>query len=59
MQDKAINSPRNCALCDSLLPQGSSISICGECIKVADCCTGLEDLSEVSWRICYDYSTIL
>ena len=48
MQDKAINSPRNCALCDSLLPQGSSISICGECIKVADCCTGLEDLSEVS-----------
>jgi hypothetical protein len=48
MQDKAINTTRSCALCDSSLPQGSCISICGECIKVADCCTGLEDLSDVS-----------
>ena len=39
---------RSCALCGSLLAQNSNISICSECIKVADCCNGLEDLSEGS-----------
>jgi hypothetical protein len=39
---------RSCALCGSMLPQNSNISICCECIKVADCCNGLEDLSEGS-----------
>lgn len=37
---------RTCMLCERDLPQDSSISICGECIKVADCCNGLENLSE-------------
>ncbi len=39
---------RSCALCGSPLPQDNSISLCGECIKVADCCDGLEALSERS-----------
>ena len=38
---------RSCALCGSLLPQNSNISICGECIKVADCCNGLKDSQKV------------
>lgn len=48
MRDTTMRTTKSCALCDSLLPQESSISICGECIKVADCCNGLEDLSDNS-----------
>ena len=39
---------RSCALCGTMLAQNDNISICCECIKIADCCNGLEDLSEDS-----------
>ncbi len=37
---------RKCALCEVLLPDGSSINICDNCLKNADCCVGLENLRE-------------
>ena len=39
---------KSCALCGTMLAQNDNISICCECIKIADCCNGLEDLSEDS-----------
>jgi hypothetical protein len=44
MGDTTTKTIRSCALCGSSLPPESSISICSECIKVADCCNGLEEL---------------
>ncbi len=35
---------KNCALCDSNLPLNSSISLCNDCLKCADCCIGLEKM---------------
>jgi hypothetical protein len=29
-----------------MLPVGSEVSICSECMKCADCCVGLEKLSD-------------
>jgi hypothetical protein len=37
---------RKCALCEVSLPNGSSINICENCLKNADCCVGLENLRE-------------
>jgi hypothetical protein len=44
----AVESNSSCALCGAMLPQNNNISICSDCIKIADCCTGLEKLSEES-----------
>ena len=37
---------KRCALCETPLPKESAISICENCLKNADCCVGLERLSE-------------
>ena len=37
---------KRCALCETTLPKESTISICENCLKNADCCVGLERLSE-------------
>ena len=37
---------KKCALCEKMLPSGSEINICEGCLKNADCCVGLERLSE-------------
>jgi hypothetical protein len=44
MGDTTTKTVRSCALCGSPLQLESGISICSECIKVADCCNGLENL---------------
>ena len=35
---------RKCALCDIDLSINTSISLCTECLKCADCCIGLEKM---------------
>jgi hypothetical protein len=37
---------KKCALCECSLPENNELNICGECIKSADCCIGLEKISE-------------
>ena len=37
---------RQCALCEEKLSPASQLNICSECIKLADCCIGLERLEE-------------
>ena len=37
---------KRCALCETTLPKENAISICEKCLKNADCCVGLERLSE-------------
>jgi hypothetical protein len=37
---------KKCALCECSLPESNGLNICGECIKSADCCIGLEKISE-------------
>ncbi|HEY9387178.1 MAG TPA: hypothetical protein VIP70_09060 [Nitrososphaeraceae archaeon] len=37
-----------CALCGNILPNNNQLSICPECLKIADCCVGLESLSKKS-----------
>ncbi len=38
---------KECALCNERLPSKSSISICNDCLKCADCCTGLEKIESI------------
>ncbi|WP_158385291.1 hypothetical protein [Candidatus Nitrososphaera evergladensis] len=47
-RQQASSSPqrKECALCGTTLPVGSEVSICGECMKCADCCVGLESLRD-------------
>ena len=37
---------RQCALCEKNLSPATQLNICSECIKLADCCIGLEKLEE-------------
>ncbi|HZO11555.1 MAG TPA: hypothetical protein VFB48_05520 [Nitrososphaeraceae archaeon] len=37
---------KKCALCEDILPNGSAINICENCLKNADCCVGLEKLRD-------------
>ncbi|MEW5840135.1 hypothetical protein [Nitrososphaera sp.] len=37
---------KECALCGTTLPLGSEVRLCGECMKCADCCVGLEKLRD-------------
>jgi len=37
---------KKCALCEDILPSGSAINICENCLKNADCCVGLEKLRD-------------
>jgi hypothetical protein len=37
---------KKCALCECSLPENNELNICGECVKSADCCIGLEKISE-------------
>ena len=48
IESTTLESNSSCALCGTRLPQNNNISICSDCIKIADCCTGLEKLSEES-----------
>ena len=43
--DKSIRE-RQCALCEKNLSPANQLNICSECIKLADCCIGLERLEE-------------
>jgi hypothetical protein len=40
------SSLRSCALCSKRLDPGKQVGICDDCIKFADCCVGLERISE-------------
>ena len=35
---------KKCALCDNSLQGESLTSLCNDCLKNADCCTGLEKI---------------
>ena len=37
---------KKCALCESLMAPNSGLSICSVCLGYADCCVGLEKLSD-------------
>ena len=37
---------KKCALCESLMATNSELSICSVCLGYADCCVGLEKLSD-------------
>ena len=37
---------RQCVLCEKKLSPDGQLKICSECIKLADCCIGLEKLEE-------------
>jgi len=37
---------KKCALCEDRLPATSSLNICDNCLKNADCCVGLEKLRD-------------
>lgn len=41
-----LQSRKECALCGTTLPVGAKVSLCGECMKIADCACGLEKLHE-------------
>jgi hypothetical protein len=43
---KMNSSQKKCALCEDALPTESSINICEDCLKNADCCVGLEKLRD-------------
>lgn len=45
-QEQAPQERKECALCGTTLPVRSAVSICGECMKCADCCVGLESLRD-------------
>jgi hypothetical protein len=40
------SSQKKCTLCEDSLPAGSTINICENCLKNADCCVGLEKLRD-------------
>jgi hypothetical protein len=41
-----VQTNKECALCGTMLPLESEVSICSECMKCADCCVGLEKLRD-------------
>jgi hypothetical protein len=40
------NVKKICALCESELDNNSKLSICRKCLGYADCCIGLEKVSD-------------
>ncbi len=37
---------RSCALCSKGLDSTKQVDLCDDCLKFADCCVGLERISE-------------
>jgi hypothetical protein len=37
---------RSCALCSKNLDPAKVVALCDDCLKIADCCVGLERVSE-------------
>ncbi len=37
---------KSCALCSKTLDPTKVVALCDDCLKVADCCVGLERVSE-------------
>lgn len=37
---------RSCALCSKKLDPANVVALCDDCLKIADCCVGLERVSE-------------
>jgi hypothetical protein len=37
---------RRCALCSKSLDSVNVVALCDDCLKIADCCVGLERVSE-------------